>query len=80
MSSMLQDSGLVSQLVPFSPILNPTLTAHLHTRGIDVARAEARTFVEGRPADQLAGTDGPGPVRVDFPGRTRNTDGLQGWF
>ncbi len=76
---MLGETGLVSQLVQFSPILNPTLTAHLRTRGIDVARAEARNFVEARPTDSAA-ADAPLAARREFAGGTRNADGLQGWF
>ncbi len=83
LASMLAESGLVSQHVPFSPILNPSLWSHLRTRGIDVARAEARTFVEApsesaNPLDPPADSD-PAAAR-DFPGRTRNPEGLQGWF
>jgi hypothetical protein len=86
---MLSESGLVAQHVPFSPILSPSLWDHLHTRGIDVARAEARTFVETPSAHPLdpahpesRPAPGPGPAAHprDFPGRTRNPEGLQGWF
>ncbi len=81
LASMLSESGLVSQHVPFSPILNPSLWSHLRTRGMDVARAEARTFVEAPSVNPLDPADSErAAARRDFPGRTRNPEGLQGWF
>ncbi len=78
---MLAESGLVSQHVPFSPILNPSLWSHLRTRGMDVARAEARTFVETQSVHTLDPADSDRAVaRRVLPGSTRNPEGLQGWF